>query len=137
MDLQTEYIRRYFIENWKCHTHRWIYRRISFIDISQKVVEIPHLPTTLQMERVCRHFTESWKILTGYATITDRINSSVYFHQEFFFHVFSVCKTNNNIFFIDKVSNGMWYYRRKGCRLILSVGDLVGKKFIDRIWILH
>jgi len=31
----------------------------------------------------------------------------------------------------------MWYYRRMECRLTFSFGDLVGKKFTDRIWILH
>ena len=107
------------------------------VDISQRVVEMPHSSTTLQMERVRRHFTESWKIFTGYDTITDGINPSVYFHQNFFLPVFSVCKTINNIFFTDRLSDGMWYYRRMECRLTFSFGDLVGKKFTDRIWILH
>jgi hypothetical protein len=139
MDLQTEYIRRHFTKSyWKCHNHRRLYRRIPSVGISQKVVEMPHSPTTLQTERVRRHFTESWKIFTGYATITDRINPSVYFQRGFFFDAhFPSVKPSAIFFFTDRLNDGMWYYRWKRCRQTLSIGYLVGKKLTDEVWILH
>ena len=79
-----------------------------------------------------RHFTESWKIFTSYATITDGIFSFVYFQREFFWHSFSVCKTIC-IFFIDR----MWNYWRKLSWQTHSVEDLVGKTFTDEVVISH
>jgi len=44
---------------WKCHYHRRSYRRIQFVGISQRVakylLEMPQLPTTLQIDTVHRH----------------------------------------------------------------------------------
>jgi hypothetical protein len=98
-----------------------------------KVVEMPHLPTNLHRETVRRHLTGSWKIFTGYATITDGINPLVYFKQEYFFwRAISVCKTICNCFFFtDRLSNGIRYYRQKVSRWTLSVG----KKNTDELWI--
>ena len=108
-----------------------------------------------------RHFTESWKIFTSYATITDGIFLFVYFQREFFWHSFSVCKTIciffywQNVelltkailtddthflsvkpfvfFFIDR----MWNYWRKLSWQTHSVEDLVGKTFTDEVVISH
>jgi hypothetical protein len=42
------------------------------------VVEKSHSPINLQKDTVHRHLTVSWKIFTGYATITDGYILSVY-----------------------------------------------------------
>jgi hypothetical protein len=111
-NLQTDKVCRHFTIAWcKCHNHRRIYRWIKSIGISQRVVEMPHSPTNLQRDTVRRYFTGCWKIFTGYATITDEINPSVYFQLEFFFlRTISVCKTSGNIFFVtDRLSHRMRY----------------------------
>jgi hypothetical protein len=46
---------------------------------------MPQSPMVSLADIVRRYFTESYNIFTGYATITDGINSSVYFKREFFF----------------------------------------------------
>ena len=46
---------------------------------------MPQSPMVSLADTVRRHFTKSCNIFTGYATITDGINSSVYFEWEFFF----------------------------------------------------
>jgi hypothetical protein len=62
---------------------------------------MPHSPINLQRDTVRRHFTGSWKIFTGYATITDGINPSVYFQRELFFlGAIFVCKTIGNFFLL-------------------------------------
>ena len=63
---------------------------------------------------------------------------SVYFQREFFFgaHVPSV-KLSTFHFFINRIRDRMWNYRRKLCRRTDSVGDLVGKKFTDEMLISH
>ena len=98
---------------------------------------MPQSSTSSQTDKVHRHFTEIWKIFTGYATITDGIFLSVYFQREFFLHAFSICKTISNIFFPDRLNDGMWDYRWKTYQQTLSIDDLVGKKFTDEVWISH
>jgi len=60
-----------------------------------------------------------------------------YFQWEFFFgaHFSSVKPTV--FIFTDKISNRMWNYRRTLCRWILSVSELVDKKFTNEVAILH
>jgi hypothetical protein len=57
---------------WKCHNHRWLYRRIQSVGISQRLakylLEMSQSPTTLQTDTVCWHFTENCKIFTGNAS---------------------------------------------------------------------
>jgi hypothetical protein len=53
----------------------------------------------------------------------------------FFLRAISVCKTIGNISFTDWLRDGMWYYRWKICGRTLFVGDLVGKKITDEVWI--
>jgi hypothetical protein len=61
---------------------------------------MPQTPTSLQTETVCQYFTESIKIFTSYATITDKIFLPVYFQREFiFWRSFSVCKTIGILFY--------------------------------------
>ena len=79
-------------------------------------MQMPQSPMHLQTDKLCRYFTHSpttllrdivhwhligsWRIFTGYATITDGINPSVYFKREFFFwRTIFVCKTIGNCFF--------------------------------------
>ena len=101
-----------------------------------RVVEMPHSPTHLQRDIVRRHLTGSWKIFTGYATITDRINPSVYFKREYFFGAqFMSVKPSVIFFFTNRLSDEIWYYRRTVSRRTFFVDDLVGKKITDELWI--
>jgi len=61
-----------------------------------------HSPIKLPRAIVRRHLTESWKIFTGYATITDGINPSIYFKREIFFFgaQFSSVKLLAIVFFL-------------------------------------
>jgi len=107
-------------------------------------------------------FHRELKNITGNATITDGFTGgycSSAFYQElqhiywichyyrrnkfvgifrvgiFFLRAISVCKTIGNISFTDWLRDGMWYYRWKICGRTLFVGDLVGKKITDKVWI--
>jgi hypothetical protein len=120
--------------------HRWIYRRNEFVGILQKVekylLKIPQSPMLSQTDNVCWHFTESWKIFTRKCHYHRRnIFVDICLARIFFWRAFSVCKTIGNIFFPDRRSDGMWDYQRNICRQTLFVGDLVGKKFTDEVWI--
>jgi hypothetical protein len=53
---------------------------------------MPQSPTVSLAGTVHRHFTKSCNIFTGYATISDGINLSVYFEREFFFAQFPFVK---------------------------------------------
>jgi len=57
------------------HNHRCLYRRIQFIGILPKVakylLEMPQSPMSLQTDTVRRYFTESCKIFTANAILTD------------------------------------------------------------------
>jgi len=129
-NLQTDKVCRHFTVAWcKCHNHRRIYRRIKSVGISQRVVEMPHSPTNLQRDTVRRHFTGCWKIFTGYATITDGINPSVYFQLDFFFCAQFPYVKPVVIFFLlptDLAIECGTYYQRTVCWWTFSVGDLVG-----------
>jgi hypothetical protein len=100
---------------WKCHNHRRLHRWIESVGILLRVekflLDMPLSPT-----KYFHRYISSGKI---------------------FWRAFSVCKTIDNIFFPDRLSDGMWDYRRKTCWQTLSVGDLVGKKFTNKVWISH
>ena len=115
-DLHTECSRWHFTKSWKIFT------------------SMPQSPTSSHTDSVHRHFTESCQIFTGYATITNVIYLSVYFQREVFFYAhFPYVKPS--VIFFDRLSDRMWYYRLKRCRQTLFIGDLVGKKFTDEVWI--
>jgi len=117
-----------------------------------------------QTDKFCRYFTKIWNIFIWYATITDaftdgksllifyrelkNIHCICHYHRHnifvsifpvgiFFWRAFSVCKTIGNCFFADRLGDEIWDYRRKTCRQTLSIGDLLGKKIIDEVWISH
>ena len=121
---------------WKCHNHWRLYRQKQSVGILPRVekylLHMPSSPTCIPTDISRRYFTESWKIFTAYATITDRI-----FPMGIFFCAhFSSVKPSVFIF-TDTISNRMWNYRRTLCWRILSVGELVGKKFTNEVAILH
>jgi hypothetical protein len=60
---------------------------------------MPQSPTPSQTDKVRWHFTENFKIFTGYAIITDGIYPSVYFQREFFFCVHFLSVKPSIIFF--------------------------------------
>ena len=136
--------------------HRQISRRIKFAGIVQRVekylLEMPQTPTSLQIEIVRRYFTKSWKrrlyrwiwsvsilprVEKYFCICHDhRWNICVgIFPVGIFFCAHFPSMKPSVIFFPDKLSDGLWYYRRKRCRRTLSVGDLVSKKCTDEVWI--
>jgi hypothetical protein len=67
-----------------------------------------------------------------------RRNKSVnIFQAEIFYSVqFPSVKPSTIFFFVtDRLSDGIRYYRRTVCRRKFSIGDLVGKKITDELWI--
>jgi len=70
-------VNRQYKHNLSCtvHNRRCLYRRIQFIDILPRVaeylLEMPQSLMSLQIDTVCRYFTESCKIFTANAILTD------------------------------------------------------------------
>jgi hypothetical protein len=125
---------------WKCHNHRRLHRRKHSVGILSRVekylLQMPYPLMFILTDTVHRYFTESWKIFTLYATITDEIFSSVYFQREIFFgaHFPSV---KPSVFFSDRINDRMWNYWWTLCRWTASTRDLVSKKFTNEMTISH
>jgi len=127
---------------------------------------MPLSPTDFQTDVVHWYFIWGCKIFTAYATFIDgfpdrhsplvlyRELQNIYciFHKHrrnnsvgvfpvgnvFFLPAFSVCKSIGFwIFFTDKISDRMLNYRWMLCRRTISIGELVGKIFTDKVVILH
>jgi hypothetical protein len=80
----------------------------------------------LQMELCCRYFTESWKIFTEYATITDVIISSLIYQWKH--------KRNNSISIFRRIWKKLLLMPlslMKKCRRNYSVGIFPAGIFFD------
>ena len=129
-----------------CHSHRRIYRRIYFVGIMDSPTILPTdiilwyctAPATMTDEctygylwSVFQTFTDKFTDSLNSSlchTITDGLNPLVYFKREtFFLRAISVCKTIGKIFFADRYSDELWYYRRNKSWQTYFVGEDVDK----------
>jgi len=107
---------------------------------------MPLSPISTSTVLVRQYFTESCKIFTVYATITDDIIPSMIYRckyrRNYFVGIFPegiflahFFRLHNRqcFFFTDR----KWNYRRSICRRTLFVGEVVCKIFTHGVWVLR